>query len=124
MIYIIHFLLPRLLPTWKRNHRTDMSFKARKSINKPVFICFIDFTKAFDNLKQLYLWRTFETTIINKKYINFLTSIYGNSITSIKPDIGISGSISIPKGGKQGYVLSILLFCKVITAMSLNTEED
>ena len=40
--------------------------------NNPVYIAFIDFTKAFDSIKLPRLWKLLESTILNKRYINLL----------------------------------------------------
>ena len=92
--------------------------------NKPVYICFIDFNKAFDSVKLPCLWKLLESTRINKRYISLLQHTYGNSKAYIKTDIGISRPVSILKGVKQGDVLSAILFCIVIAAILSKTEDE
>ena len=52
--------------------------------NNPVFIAFIDFTKAFDSIKLDSLWNLLAKTSINKRYIRLLKETYDNSTASIK----------------------------------------
>ena len=85
--------------------------------NNPVYIAFIDFTKAFDSIKLSCLWDLLEKTSINKRYINLLKLSYENSTAAIKTDIGTSEPIKILKGVKQGDILSSILFCLVIAAV-------
>ena len=92
--------------------------------NNPVFIVFIDFTKAFDSIKLDCLWKLLGETSINKRYISLLKSTYENSTASIKTDIGISRAVEILKGVKQGDVLSALLFSIVIAAIISKAESD
>ena len=92
--------------------------------NNPVFIVFIDFTKAFDSIKFDCLWKLLGETSINKRYIKLLKSTYDDSTASIKTDIGISRPVKILKGVKQGDILSALLFCIVIAAIISKAEHD
>ena len=90
--------------------------------NNPVYLIFVDFTKAFDSIKLPFLWKLLAETSINKKYINLLKCRYDNSSACIKSDIGISRHIDILKGVKPGDILSAILFCIVIASISLKTE--
>ena len=92
--------------------------------NNPVYIAFIDFTKAFDSIKLDKLWHLLEKTSMNKRYINLLKLTYDNSTAAVKSDIGISRHIKILKGVKQGDILSALLFCIVITEIIMKAESD
>ena len=92
--------------------------------NNPVFIAFIDFTKAFDSIKLDHLWNLLAKTNINKRYIRLLKETYDNSTASIKTDLGISKPVSILKGVKQCDVLSAILFCIVIASIIAKAEED
>ena len=93
--------------------------------NEPLHIIFIDFTKAFDSIKLDKLWSILDnTTIINKNYINLLKSLYDGSCASIKTDFGITRSIAIKKGVKQGDMLSAILFCIVLASVILKTEQQ
>ena len=92
--------------------------------NNPVYIVFIDFTKAFDSIKLPSLWRLLEKTSINKRYIKLLQSTYSDSNAAIKTDIGISRFVNILKGVKQGDILSALLFCIIVASIILKTEEE
>ena len=92
--------------------------------NNPVYIAFIDFTKAFDSIKLDKLWAILEKTSMNKRYINLLKLTYDNSTATIQSDIGTSRHIKIQKGVKQGDILSALLFCIVIATVILQAEAE
>ena len=92
--------------------------------NNPLYLVFIDFTKAFDSIKLPCLWKLLEETSVNKKYINLLKCTYDNSKASIKTDIGTSQPVNILKGVKQGDILSAILFCIVIASIINKTESS
>ena len=102
-----------------------LSQMIEKSIefNKPMFMIFIDFTKAFDSIKLDKLWSILDKTSLNKNYINLLKSVYDGSEASIKSDLGNSRFVKIRKGVKQGDMLSAVLFCVALASVILKTEE-
>ena len=91
--------------------------------NKPLYLIFIDFTKAFDSIKLDKLWLILDRTPLNKNYINLLKAVYDDSQASIKTDLGTSRFVNIKKGVKQGDMLSAILFCVALAAVMLRTEE-
>ena len=102
-----------------------LSQMIEKSIefNKPLYLVFIDFTKAFDSIKLDKLWSILDKTPLNKNYINLLKSVYDGSQASIKTDLGNTRFVDIRKGVKQGDMLSAILFCVALAAVILKTEE-
>ena len=103
-----------------------LSQMIEKSIefNKPLYMIFIDFTKAFDSIKLDKLWPILDKTSLNKNYINLLKSVYDGSQASVKTDLGNSRFVNIKKGVKQGDMLSAILFCVALAAVILKTEEE
>ena len=74
-------------------------------MNNPVYIVFIDFTKAFDSIKLEHHWKLLEETSINKRHINLLKLTYQNSTAMIKSNIGITRAVQILKGVKLSAIL-------------------
>ena len=90
-----------------------------KEFNLNGFICFVDYTKAFDSIDQSKLWQTLQNcTNLSPAYINFLIKVYEGSSATIRTAVGNTRLISILKGVKQGDVLSALLFCIVISVIT------
>ena len=102
-----------------------LSQMIEKSIefNKPLYLIFIDFTKAFDSIKLDKLWSILDKTPLNKNFINLLKSVYDGSQASIKTDLGNTRFVNIRKGVKQGDMLSAILFCVALAAVILKTED-
>ena len=79
--------------------------------NKPLYIVFIDFTKAFDSIKLDKLWSILDKTSLNKNYINLLKSLYDGPEAVIKTDLGISRAVDIKR--VLSKVTCYRLFCSV-----------
>ena len=83
-----------------------------REFNRPLVTCFIDFTKAFDSVKQSRLWHALnDYTDLDPSYINLLRTLYSDSKAFVRTEIGATEAIDILKGVKQGDLLSALLFC-------------
>ena len=90
----------------------DKYLEARKNI----YICFIDYTKAFDCVKHEDLIRCLERLPIDKNDINLLYNLYWKQTASLQIKDGDSDTFSIKKGVRQGCIVSPKLF-------NLYTEE-
>lgn len=74
-------------------------------VNRNIFACFIDFTKAFDKLIKIVNDKN-----IDSRDIRIISNLYWNQTTKIKVNDEFSDEIKIKKGVRQGCVLSPLLF--------------
>jgi hypothetical protein len=81
----------------------------RKEQNLPLFLLFIDYEKAYDNVNRDKLWEMMENRIPNY-LLNTIKCIYRNTKVRIKFIDGISEPIHTNKGVRQGCGLSPVLF--------------
>jgi len=81
----------------------------RKEHNLPLFLLFIDYKKAYDNVNRDKLWEMMENKIPNY-LLNTIKCIYKNTKIRIKFNGGISEPIHINKGVREGCGLSPVLF--------------
>jgi len=81
----------------------------RKEHNLPLFLLFIDYEKAYNNVNRYKLWEMMANKIPNY-LLNTIKCIYRNMKVRIKFSDGISEPISINKGVRQGCGLSPILF--------------
>lgn len=79
----------------------------------PLYICFIDFNKAFDTILHNTIWKALEEDGIPSRYINILKQIYNNSKAHIKTDT-IGKSFEISRGVRQGDPISPVIFACVL----------
>jgi len=89
---------------------TDVIFTVQQIIEKkehnlPLFLLFIDYEKAYDNVNRDKLWEMMDNKIPNN-LLNNIKCIYRNTKVRIKFNDGISESIHINKGVRQGCGLS------------------
>ena len=72
--------------------------------------CFIDFSKAFDNVSRDILLRKLQKNGIVGKFFDIIKTIYSEDMTCIKIGTSYSDPFKPNKGVMQGCVLSPLLF--------------
>ena len=85
-------------------------------IKKNVYVCYIDYEKAFDRVYHNDLIETIKQIEIDGKDIRFIQNLYWNQCASIKLREGESNKLQIKRGVRQGCILSPKLF-------NLYTEE-
>ena len=79
--------------------------------NSEVFICTMDMTKAFDNVKHSKLFRKLLNRDFPPIMIRFLMYMYEIQVATVKWNNCYSMEFNIKNGVKQGAVLSALLYC-------------
>ena len=77
--------------------------------NLPLFLLFIDYEKAYDNVNRDKLWEMMKNKIPNY-LLSTIKCIYRNTKVKIKFNDNISEPIHITKGVRQGCGLSPVLF--------------
>jgi hypothetical protein len=80
-----------------------------KEHNLPLFILFVDYEKAYDNVNRGKLWEIMENNVPNY-LLNTIKSIYRNTKVIIKFNEDLSEPIPTNKGVRQGCGLSPILF--------------
>ncbi|KAL7834458.1 hypothetical protein SRHO_G00287050 [Serrasalmus rhombeus] len=102
-----------------RPHRgtTDMIFTVRqlqekcREQNQPLYMAFIDLTKAFDSVHRQALWLVLAKIGCPEKYIRVLRLLHDNMSAMVLGDSGDeSAPFRVDKGVKQGCVIAPTLF--------------
>ena len=112
----------------------DQLFTLRLLIEKyyehgrDLYICYVDFQKAFDSVWRRGLWQIMRHLGYDTKIIRLLESMYRNTASSVR--VGPRGELSdwfeTLVGVLQGCVLSPLLFnvmLEIVVAMSLEERD-
>ena len=77
---------------------------------KPLYVCFIDFKKAFDKVSHALLWQKLVNYGIDGKFINIIKSMYSKVKSCVRSNDGLTEFFPYNKGLRQGCLLSPLLF--------------
>lgn len=81
-----------------------------KSKKTKLYCCFVDFTKAFDNIWRIGLWGKLLKSGIEGKILNVIKNMYADVKSCILVNGATSGYFKCEKGVRQGENLSPLLF--------------
>ena len=73
---------------------------------KNLYICFIDYVKAFDRVKHQELIKALEQIGIDEKNITIIAKLYWNQMATIRVENELGEGVPIQKGVRQGCVLS------------------
>ena len=79
-------------------------------LGKDVYICFIDYTKAFDRVKHSKIIECLSEIGIDNKDMQIITKMYWEQTAVVRTEHGITEEFQIKKGVRQGCVLSPSLF--------------
>ena len=92
---------------------------------KDIYMCFVDFEKAFDTVKHGLLVETLRRFGVDGADIRIITKLYWEQRAVVKVDDDRSGWVNIERGVRQGCVLSPDLF-SLYTQLVMNeiTELD
>ena len=85
-------------------------------VKQDIFICYIDYEKAFDRMYHEKLIRALKKLPIDITDLKLIENLYWNQTASIRLEQGESNDFEIKRGVRQGCVLSPKLF-------NLYTEE-
>ena len=75
---------------------------------RDVYICFIDYSKAFDTVKHESLVELLQSLDVDKSETRLLTNLYWKQTAAVRCGDDISEWLDIKQGGSQGCVLFLL----------------
>src|SRR6218665_3693675 len=99
----------------KRNQITNLRILMQKlkEHQQPLYMCFVDFTKAFDNISHEQLWVTMTEMGYPVHIIILLTKLYGKQQARVRVEWGpggLSNEFGVKKRVRQRCVISPYLF--------------
>ena len=92
-------------------------------MQKTVFLCFMDFEKAFDSVKHEELIKILEGTGMDGKDTRLISNLYWNQKAAVRIENDVTDWAEIKRGARQGCVLSPDLF-SLYSQMVMNALED
>ena len=94
--------------------------------SKSLYICYVDYQKAFDSVWREGLWHIMSHLGYEKKIIRLLQALYKETFSAVRVDGELTDWFQTVIGVLQGCVLSPMLFCiflEVVMARALEMEE-
>ena len=79
-------------------------------VQKDVYICFIDYTKAFDRVKHFKMIEFLSEIGMDDKDLQIISKLYWEQSACVRTESGMTSDFKIKKGVRQGCVLSPNLF--------------
>ena len=80
-------------------------------MQRDIFLCFIDYSKAFDRVKHKELMQMLSELDVDGKDLRLIRNLYWDQKAAIKIWDQISNYVDIKRGVRQGCVLSPDLTC-------------
>ena len=128
-------LAERVLPESQCGFRpsrgtADMIFSARqlqeksREQQKPLYMGFIDLTKAFDSIKRELLWEILSRYGCPPKFINILRLLHDDMSVTVMANGNFTEPFKVKSGVKQGCVAAPTLFSLFIAAVLHLTQDD
>jgi hypothetical protein len=77
---------------------------------KTIFICFINYSKAFDCVDHSRLWNTLRSVGVPEHLIILIKSLYTKQEAAVRTEYGNTEWLEVRNGVRQGCVLSPYLF--------------
>ena len=81
-----------------------------KEFQKNIYVCFIDYAKAFDCVDHNKLWKILKEIGIPDHLTCLLTNLYAGQEATVRTEHRTEDWFQIGKGVRQGYILSPYLF--------------
>ena len=88
----------------------SMLAQKEMEVQRDIYVCFIDYAKAFDRVKHSEVIASLEKVGIDGKDIQIIIELYWNQKAAIRVNDELSEPAEIKRGVRQGCVLSPYLF--------------
>ena len=80
----------------------------------PLYVCFVDFEKAFDSIDRQTIWNILLHYGVPIKIVNIIQKLYDGFFCKVIHNGRLSDEFEISSGVRQGCLLSPLLFLVVL----------
>ena len=96
----------------------------QRCLSKPLYTCFVDFTKAFDYIDRTALYYKLLNRGIDGNLLNIIKSMFSKAECCVKWDSRISDILKSEFGVLQGGMLSPKLFTEFLQDISASFDQD
>jgi len=85
--------------------------------NQPLYMVFVDFTKAFDAVGRSELWHLLRKYGCPEKFTTMIEGLHTGMVANDRGRGEVSDAFTVTNGVKQGCVSAPTLFCILLSAM-------
>ena len=96
----------------------------QRCLSKPLYTCFVDFTKSFDYIDRTALYYKLLNRGIDGKFLNVIRSMFSKAECRVKWDSRISDILKSEYGALQGGMLSRKLYTEFLQDISATFDQD
>ena len=96
----------------------------QRCLSKPLYTCFVDFTKAFDYIDRTALYYKLLNRGIDGNLLNIIKNMFSKAECRVKWDSRISDILKSEFGVLQGGMLSPKLFTEFLQDISASFDQD
>ena len=89
-----------------------------------VYVCFVNFKKAFDTINRSMLWNVLRKAGVGGKILKILQSMYKIVKSCVRCPESLTDFFDCPRGVRQGGVLSPTLFSFFINELALDVAKN
>ena len=89
-----------------------------------LYLCFVDFRKAFDSVNHKILLNKLATYGISGNFLNIISSLYSKVKSCVRGKNGLTDLFPCSRGVRQGCVLSPILFALFLNDLSSRIAES
>ena len=100
-----------------RDHEALDNIPQRIAQDRPLYMVFVDFNKAFDTVGRTGLWQLLRKYGCPEKVTTMIEALHSGMMANVSVEGEVSESFSVTNGVKQGYVLAPTLFSIFLSAM-------
>ena len=100
---------------------TPIGSSKKQEFQKNIYICFIDYAKAFDCVDHKKLWKILKEMGIPDHLTCLLRNLYAGQEATVRAGHRTTDWFQIGKGVRQGCILSLCLFNLYVKSTSWET---
>ena len=102
----------------------ELIIEKNREYGRDIYLCFIDYSKAFDMVSHELLWMTMERMGFSSHIIDLIKTLYNKQKAAVRTAHGLTDWFDIEQGVCQGCILSPHLFNIYSEQIMRNALED